>query len=82
MPLEVKSPSLAVISAVAEAEGCDPVDIEEPLHDVVDPDSLDGLFNSTRGGSSQLPVEVTFPFCGYEVRVRNDGEVRLSELRP
>ncbi len=43
-----KRPSLHVVERIAEADGVDPIDLEPPLHDVVDTSSLDRLFKSTR----------------------------------
>ncbi|MFB6166293.1 MAG: HalOD1 output domain-containing protein [Haloarculaceae archaeon] len=65
--------SEAVVTAVADAEGVDPTDLE-PLFDVVDPDALDALF---AGGDAS--VELTFNYAGYAVTVRGVEDVSLSE---
>jgi hypothetical protein len=62
--------SRAVVEAVAARDGIDPVDVETPLYEVVDPDALDALFDGRAG-------EVTFEYSGYRVTVTESGEVTL-----
>ncbi|NUB91121.1 hypothetical protein HT576_08815 [Haloterrigena sp. SYSU A121-1] len=69
-----KTPMYAVVSAVAEAEGIDPVNLP-PLYNVVDPEALNALFTSDSGGVSS----VEFEYAGYSVVVRGEGTV---EVRP
>lgn len=71
-PNEATTPSESVIKAVAEAEGCDPLD-SPPLYEVLDPDALDALF---RGCGS---CRVGFEYAGYEVVVRSNGRVVVRE---
>jgi len=66
---------LRIVEMVADAEGCDPAELDETLYQVVDPDALTGLF---RAGSERSNGELTFEFCGYEVTVTADEEVELS----
>lgn len=65
--------SLAVVEAVAEAEGVDPADLDPPLARVIDPDALDALF--TDGSSGWM----TFHYSGYAVTVHADGSVDVRE---
>ena len=66
-----RTPSTAVIEAVAAAEGCDPQDLASPLYAHVDPDALDSFVDS--------PAEtcVRFQYHGYQVRVEGDGGVTV-----
>lgn len=66
---------LRIVEMVADAEGCDPSELDETLYQVVDPDALTNLF---RTGSERSTGELTFEFCGYEVTVTGDEEVELS----
>ena len=66
--------SMAVIEAVAEAEGVDPVDLREPLFDVIDPDALEILFRDGTG-------YVVFEYHGYEVAVDSDRNVDVTPAR-
>ena len=55
--------SQAVVETVADAENVDPIDIEVPLFDVVDPDDVTeeelGLLMAGRGGDRADPDETT-----------------------
>ena len=61
-------PSEDVILAVSELSNVDPLDFEECLHDVVDPDALDALTE----WSSDAPVGVSFTFESYAVTIEGD----------
>lgn len=67
----------AILEAVADREGTDPVDIDQPLHDVLDPDALNSLFPSTSTERSDGRVE--FTYYGYEVTAYGDGRVHVRE---
>jgi hypothetical protein len=65
--------SEAVLSAVAEREGTEEVELPVPLHDAIDPDALDRLFRRSGG-------RVTFEYLDYLVTVADDGEVEVTEV--
>lgn len=69
-----------VVTAVADAKGVDPLDVE-PLHSVVDPDALDRMFQP-RVGAPPSSLEVTFELDGCAVEVRADGEVAVTPQAP
>lgn len=73
-----RTPSEAVVDAVAEAEGADPTTLP-PLFDAVDPDALDSLFETTSVAPAASTAQVTFSYAGYEVTVEADGAVDLAE---
>lgn len=62
-------PSLAVIEAVAEAEGCDSTDLS-PLFEVIDPEALDRLVED---GAS-----VSFDYAGRHVNITETGEIVVN----
>ncbi|SDR41507.1 HalOD1 output domain-containing protein [Natronobacterium texcoconense] len=66
-------PSVAVVEAVARAEGTDPMALDPSLYRAIDPDALDRLVESA---DEELTVE--FTFAGYTVRVDGFGDVTLS----
>lgn len=66
-----ESVSEAVVRAVADAEGVSPTDVTPPLYESVSPEALDDLFGARPGG------HITFPYCGYEVSVRNVGDTTV-----
>lgn len=65
--------SEGVVAAIAAREGIDPLDIDRPLHDAIDPDALNALFVSRR-----TKGYVTFTYFGYEVTIHNDGAIELE----
>lgn len=65
--------STSVVIAIADAEGVDPVELDDPLHDWVDPDALDALVESMEEGC------VVFEAAGYRVQVGADGTVTVDE---
>ena len=69
---EGKSASIAVVKAIAEAEGVEPEDLDFALYDVVDPDALDAL-------STGAYCEITFRAGNYDVTVTSG---RDDESRP
>ena len=79
-----QSLSFAVIEAVAEREGIDPVDLTppayEPLYAVVDPEALDALFLARTNGTVRSPGSISFEFCDYDVTVTSEGDVTVSDL--
>lgn len=80
MPVVTGQPvSSKVVESVAALEEVDPVDLDERLNNVVDPDALDALF-SGRGdeSGSDRRASVTFSYCGYMVIVRGSGEVTIE----
>lgn len=78
-----ESLSQAVVQAIARVSGDDPVSID-PLYDVIDPDSLNALFDGKRGFGGGASGRVTFDYNGYEVVVQADGRgrIRAQEERP
>lgn len=66
----------AVVDAVAEAKGVDPLELE-PLYTVVDPDALNNMFRPAVGSASSA-LELSFSMEGCEVVVRGDGEVAVT----
>lgn len=69
--------SECVISALAEAKGVDPMDLDTPLYTVIDPDALDRLFQPTSSGQRSTG-HVTFTIDNHEVTVYSDGRVNVT----
>ncbi|ADB62911.1 hypothetical protein Htur_4073 (plasmid) [Haloterrigena turkmenica DSM 5511] len=70
------TPVYAIVSAVAEAEGVDSIDLP-PLYNVIDPEALNALFTSDSGTVSS----VEFEYAGYSVVVRGEGDVVVQSLQ-
>lgn len=80
--IDRRVPSQAVVEAVADAEGIDPVELSPPeyetLYDAIDPSALDALFAPRSNGADRADGTVVFPFCRYLVTVRADGTVTVE----
>ena len=68
--------SETVVTAVAEAKGVDPLDLD-PLYTVLDPDALNRVFHPT-AGSPPTSMELRFSMAGCQVVVHGDGEVIVT----
>ena len=71
-------PSAAVVTAVAEARGVDPVDLDCRLTDAVGPDAPDSLFSGDRCRSSTVP-ELEFSLGGRVVTAHGDESATETE---
>lgn len=70
-----RPPSQAVVERVASCEGVDHTALV-PLYEVIDPDALDGLIETSAPNDPALQIE--FTYHGYDVTVTSDGEVHLT----
>lgn len=65
--------STEVVVAIAEKEGIDPMELDDRLHDWVDPDALDAVVASMDHG------HVEFELADYRIRVRSNGRILIDE---
>lgn len=72
---EGEDPTVAIVEAVSEATGRDPMEIQ-PLAEVIDPDALDTVL---AGASPENPIGLTLYLDGCRVSVDEDG-VEVEEL--
>jgi hypothetical protein len=70
---EPTPPTIAVVEAVAAAEGCDPLDLPS-LYDVVDTDAVDELVSDP-----DRPIKIAFDYAGHSVSVSSWGGVVVSD---
>lgn len=75
---DTESPSIAVVTAVADANGIDPVDLEACLYDHIDPGALDTLLDSVSSETGQ--VSVTFEMAGCRVTIDSTGKIIVTHL--
>lgn len=68
----------AIVNAVAEAEGTSPLQLDPPLNDVIDPDTLDRLFAPSRDDPGVAEGRVVFPYRGHAVTFHADGSVTIG----
>lgn len=70
-------PTTTVIEAIAEHEGLDPLDLEQPLYEVVDPDALDSMIGDGEAGHGLSDITVQFSYNGCTVHASSDGSVEV-----
>ena len=69
----------SVLEAVAACRDVDILDIDEPLQQTIDGDSLAALWG-TRARQPGVHGELEFDYYGCRVRVSSDGEVEAERL--
>ena len=62
-----------IIEAVAEEEGIEASEIDEPLFGALDTDALDKLYRAEAGS-------IVFTWRGHEVRAYSGGTVQVDPL--
>ncbi|WP_255198014.1 HalOD1 output domain-containing protein [Halorarius litoreus] len=72
------SVSGAVISAVARKKGVTEQSLTLPLHEAIDPDALDALFDTETSNRDSFPT-VKFRYNGYNVVVNAPEDVEVQE---
>jgi hypothetical protein len=65
----------AVVEAVAEATGIDPLKLDTRLYDVVDPDGLEQVFGKKSDGTIRTGGQLTFELAQCQVTVHSEGRV-------
>ncbi|MFC4360019.1 HalOD1 output domain-containing protein [Halobium salinum] len=68
----------AVVEAVAEATGIDPLKLDTRLYDVVDPDGLEQVFGKKADGAIRTGGRLTFELAECEVTVYSEGRVVVT----
>lgn len=59
--------STHVVKAVAEITQTDPLSVEPPLYEEIDPDALDNLFEANAA------FRIRFSYAGHDVEIRSDA---------
>lgn len=65
---------VAIVEAVAEAEDTDPTALTPALADVIDPEALERILQTSHDG-----VSVTFGYHGWNIKVHPEGDVTLID---
>lgn len=68
----------AVIEAVAEATGIDPLKLDTRLYDVVDPDGLEQVFGKKADGTIRMGGQLTFELAQCDVVIHSEGRVVVT----
>ena len=68
------SMSTRIVTAVAEREGVDPVEMSPPLHDAVDLEEVDTLFSGADGS-----LQLAFRYDGYRIVADGSGAIEITD---
>lgn len=68
-----------IVSAVADREGVDPLDLETPLNEAVDTGVLEALDRGTGDRQDGPYPLVEFVYYGYTVGIDGTGNVTITE---
>ncbi|WP_083909356.1 HalOD1 output domain-containing protein [Natronococcus amylolyticus] len=68
------TPVVAVVSAVADAAGTDPLELPA-LSNAINPEALNDLVGAERSSSLQ---SVSFEYAGYDVVVSGTGDIEVA----
>ena len=71
----------AVVLAVSAIQGRDPISLP-PLGEVVDPDSLDRIFDSQLDGMSRTGGRVSFTYADCYVTIDNGEYLSIDVIGP
>jgi hypothetical protein len=70
----LQDPISQIVDAVAEAEGVEPVALDPPLAEIVDPDALETLIED----SATSNLEIQFAYRGHDIVVDDSGRVQVD----
>ncbi|AGB39864.1 HalOD1 output domain-containing protein [Natronococcus occultus] len=74
VPNQGMTPVVAVVVAVADAAGTDPLELP-PLHEAINPEALNELIDCDRESGLQ---SISFEYAGYDVVVSGTGDVHVT----
>ena len=70
-----------IITEIADREGVDPLELQPPLFEVIDPSALESLFRPTARKAGTCPESVTFRYREYSVLVEYSKSAASSEIQ-
>lgn len=70
--------STLVVEVVAEMADLDPIEMDEPLYEIIDPDSLDELFRARIDGVRRTGGRIEFEVQDLAVTVYGDGVLEVA----
>lgn len=69
----------AIVYAVADAKGIDPLDLDANLYDVVDISAIDSPFGTPVSENPKVRGSLEFEFAGSRVFVTSDGSIQIFD---
>ncbi|QIB73923.1 hypothetical protein G3I44_06235 [Halogeometricum borinquense] len=67
-----------IITAVADAKGVEPLDIDDRLHDIIDVDAVKQLFVGMPDKRSMTEGRVSFTLDGCEVTINEQWDIDVN----
>ncbi|WP_083898767.1 HalOD1 output domain-containing protein [Natronococcus jeotgali] len=74
-PYHETTPVVAVVSAVADAAGTDPLELP-PLGNAINPEALNDLVGAERSPGLE---SISFEYAGYDVVVSGAGDIEVVQ---
>ncbi|KAA9396533.1 hypothetical protein Har1130_17925 [Haloarcula sp. CBA1130] len=71
---KLENPISQIVEAVTESEDVEPVTLEPPLAEVVDPDAVETLVED----STASDLEIRFEYHGHDILVDGSGRVQVD----
>ncbi|WP_394351142.1 HalOD1 output domain-containing protein [Halorubrum sp. CBA1125] len=71
---KLEDPIFQIVDAIAEAEGVEPITLDPPLAEVVDPDAVEALVED----STSSDLEVRFAYRGHDIVVDDSSRVQVD----
>ncbi|MXR40455.1 hypothetical protein GRX01_03700 [Halobaculum sp. WSA2] len=71
---KLENPIPQIVEAVAKAEDVEPVTLEPPLAEVVDPDAVETLVED----STASDLKIRFEYRGHDILVDDSGRVQVD----
>lgn len=74
---ESNSLTEVIVQQIADLEGVEPLDLETPLYDAVDPEAVESLLTDATTGERREHIRVKFQYYGYDIIVDGEGEIAI-----
>ncbi len=69
-----------ILEAVAECHNIEPTDIEEPLGETVDPDSITSLWGPKATETDTVNGALMFEYYDCRITITSDGRIEAKKL--
>lgn len=73
-----EDPCIALVRALSDVEGADPVDME-PLYETVDPDALSNILCPPSNPRKQPSVSARFEYHDHQIVLKENGRGYIYE---
>ncbi|OVE83165.1 HalOD1 output domain-containing protein [Natronolimnobius baerhuensis] len=74
------SPSMRIVQQIADSSAVDPLDLEPPLHEILDPEALDSLIESMAQQPAPAGASLEFVYREHRISVDGTGSVTVTAV--